>query len=96
MKTRILKPYHVISERGRRYVLNIRDMRAGALDERTADLLTQRNLDADRRFDHSTEEKLRELGLIPDENSGTKAEPSPKRPKEPIPPVNMSLLLVQA
>jgi uncharacterized protein len=95
MEQKVVKPYHLFNHQGRWYAINIEEMCTCSIDEKTAGALTAITADPDAPIEPLMEEQLDKLGLLSiEEEQNPKAKPG--KYKEPVPVVNMTLLLTQS
>ncbi|MBT3255631.1 MAG: nif11-like peptide radical SAM maturase [Deltaproteobacteria bacterium] len=87
-----LKPFHVGSHQGHRYVINIEDMETHSIDEKTAELLWQLLDNGDSFWKSPNIEPLKTLGLL----SNKRKHAARKRPKDPVPIINAAFFLTQS
>ena len=87
-----LKPFHLCNHQDHRYMINIEDMQAHPIDERTADLLQQINDNGDSFPISQNEEQLQALGLL----SQKQKKAAQTAAKEPVPIVNAAFFLTQS
>ncbi|MEN6462098.1 MAG: nif11-like peptide radical SAM maturase [Syntrophomonas sp.] len=95
MNQKVVKPYHLFKHQGGWYAINIEEMCTRSIDEKIAGALTAITADPDAPLEPLMKEQLDKLGLL-----SIKEEQNPKakqeKYKEPIPVVNMNLLLTQS
>ncbi len=87
-----IKPFHLFEQKGCRCLINIEDMSAQSVDEKTFVLLEKLNVESGTALQSGTAEHLSRLGLITDAGGQTRKEIK----KDPIPIVNMPLFLTQS
>jgi len=85
-----LKPFHLGSRNGHRYLINIEDMRAYPLDMKTTDLLQQADDTVEHTWLSQNKEQLELLGLLAHEEKS-----APKTPKA-LSVVNAAFFLTQS
>ncbi len=87
-----LKPFHLGNHQGHRYMINIEDMQAHPIDEKTANLLQQASDNGDSFWISQNKEQLKALGLL----SQKQKKAAQKGLNVPVPIVNAALLLTQS
>lgn len=95
MDQKVVKPYHLFSHQGSWYVINIEGMCTSPINEIIARTLNAITNDPNSSQELLIEEQLIKLGLLSLEK---KQKPDTKQEiyKEPVPVVNMTLLLTQS
>lgn len=91
MKKNIM-PFHMFKYHGSHYIINIENMKASSVDNKTANSLEMLDNNAKLSLTPGMEDTLNTLGLISEYKSGVK--PAPRREHFSI--VNISLLLTQS
>jgi len=87
-----LKPFHLCNHQAHRYMINIEDMQAHPIDEKTFDLLKQVGDNGDSFSRSQIKEPLQVLGLL----SQKQKKAAQKEPKDSVPVVNAALFLTQS
>ena len=87
-----VKPFHLGYHQDHRYMINIEDMEAHAIDEKAANLLQQVIDNGDSFSISQNKEQLQALGLI----SQKQKKAAQKAPKDPEPIVNAAFFLTQS
>ena len=87
-----LKPFHLCNHQDHKYMINIEDMQAHPIDEKTADLLEQLKDNGDSFSISQNNEQLQALGLL----SQNQKKSAKKAPKDPVPIVNAAFFLTQS
>ena len=87
-----LKPFQLCNHQGHRYMINIEDMQAHPIDEKTANLLRQVRDNGDSFSKSRYKEQLQALSLF----SPKKKKAVQKAPKDPVPIVNAAFFLTQS
>lgn len=95
MEQKIIKPYYLFNHQGSWYVINIEGMTASKIDETMAGALAAITANPGAPLKSHMEEQLKELGLLSVEREQT-LKAKKETPKEPVPVVNMALLLTQS
>ena len=87
-----LKPFHLCNHQEHRYMINIEDMQAHPIDEKTANLLQQAIDNGDSFWISQNKEQLKALGLL----SQKQKKAAQKALKDPVPIVNAAFFLTQS
>ena len=87
-----LKPFHLGNHQDHRYMINIEDMKAYPIDEKTFRFLQQLSDNGDFFSRSQNNEQLQALGLL----SQKKKKAAQKTPKDPVPIVNAAFFLTQS
>jgi uncharacterized protein len=87
-----LKPFYLFKHQGYRCVINIEKMHAHTVDETTAEMLEELNIESGTALPSSIEDQLNELGLI----ANNEGKPSKEVKKEAVPLSDISLFLTQS
>lgn len=87
-----MRPFHIFSHLGGRYIINIEKMAACAIDDETAGLLERLTTEPAAAIEPRLEEKLKSLELLSE--SGDQR-PRTRKEEEPIPILNLCLFLTQ-
>jgi len=88
----LLKPFHLCNHQGYRYMINIEDMQANPIDERTANLLRQARDNGDSFSRSQYKEQLQALDLL----SQKKKKAAQKTLKNHVPIANAAFFLTQS